>query len=77
MYDFIYMIFNFAEKEYIIKKNDKKEIAIVNHFMNINIRYYDYQNLFVRSNILKREKNVDLQNSEEINSVLKYLQENN
>mgnify|MGYP005772397333 CR=1 FL=1 len=45
--------------------------------MNINIRYYDYQNLFVRSNILKREKNVDLQNSEEINSVLKYLQENN
>lgn len=69
------MAFNFSEEEYVIETSGEKIIVTVNRFMNINIKYYDYINLFVRSNTIKSQKNVDLQNSEEVKDILRYLRD--
>lgn len=74
-YNLVYMAFDFSEEEYVIETSGAKTVAIVNIFKNINIKYYDYRNCFVRSNTIKSEKNVDVQNIEEVNDILNYLRE--
>ena len=72
-YLFVYCIFEFSEKEYIIESNNQKMIILVNNFISTNIKYYDYKNVFVRGNNLKGNLNIQ---GDEANEILKMLKEN-
>lgn len=49
-----FLIFAFTyEPEHIVEKDDKKMVAYVNSFLQVQVNYYDYINQVVRGNKLK------------------------
>lgn len=52
IYGFVAFVFS-HKPEYIVVKDDKKMVAYVNSFLQVEVNYYDYVNKFVRGRQLK------------------------
>jgi len=59
----ILLIFGFValtfthQPEHVVEKNGKLMVACVSSFLDVNVNYYDYVNIFVRGNRIKIYEN--------------------